>query len=429
MNAEYTQRDLEEGLIGATFSNWDAACEYRGRLPATDFTERACADSWAAFVRAENIEQYLTALSEKKLAAFVTGCSDTLLGSAASMLPWIVDNIRRGSMKRRMRQGLRNIFERDGDLLTEVSKLVERERNQQTGRNEDDLPLRLLQAAMEDVTDNDLDRRIYTGIPAIDSILGGLRPGNVSVLGAEPSTGKTTLALNIAMHALRRGKKVLFFSLEMSDVQLLGRMVASTGKIDYSTIANKQLSADGLRLAAETASALLRNDRFYIYDTVYYVEQMAERIISLKPDLVLVDFLQFCRTGWQANNTADRLEYIVSEFKRVAKLPYCQCHIMLLSQPSRQSGQDKQSMFTLKGSSAIEQGGDVVMLLDRPGVRDADQPQELASIRISKNKFGRTGLVQLYFDGEHQRFRNQRPDDVFTRVPMAEETNDRKRSA
>lgn len=425
MREDYSQRDFEEGLIGATFSNWNEAREYRFRLSVPDFTEKSCADSWAAFVRAESIEQYLTALSDKKLAAFVTNCGDTLLGSAASMLPWIVDNIKRGGMKRRMRQGLRDIFERDGDLLTEVSGLVERERNQQTGANEDDLPLRLLQAAMEDVTDNDLARRVYTGITAIDSILGGLRLGNVSILGAEPSTGKTTLALNIAMHALRRGKKVLFFSLEMSDVQLLQRMIAATGKIDYSTITNKQLSADGQSMFAAIANDLLKDDRLYIYDTLYYVEQMTERIINYKPDLVLVDFLQFCRTGWRTDSTADRIEYIVSEFKRVAKLPYCQCHIMLLSQPSRQSGQDKQSMFTLKGSSAIEQGGDVVMLLDRPGVRDMGQPQEKASIKISKNKFGRTGLVDLYFDGEHQRFRELRANDRFTRVPTAEETNDR----
>ena len=82
-------------------------------------------------------------------------------------------------------------------------------------------------------------------------------------------------------------------------------------------------------------------------------------------------------------------------------------------------------MFALKGSSAIEQGGDVIMLLDRPAVRDMQQPPERASVKVAKNKFGRTGLVDLYFDGEHQRFRDPRGGDIYTRPATAEEVADR----
>lgn len=425
MHEEYSQIDYEEGAVGATFNNWDEAKQYQARLRPEDFTDQDCSTCWTLFAKAGTPDEYLAQLSERKLVARVVGCSDSFIAKVPSMLPWVVDKLRHNGMKRRMQSGLRNIFQQDGDLLTEIDSLVERERSQAGPMKDEELPSRLYQAVMKDVEDNDLSRRLYTGINSVDTILGGLRLGNVSILGAEPSTGKTSLALNIAMNALQRKRKVLFFSLEMSDIQLVERMVASTGKLDYDSIANKRLSREAQFRFAEIARDLLAGGMLYIFDTVYYIEQMTERIIAMKPDLVLVDFLQFCRTGWQANNTADRLEYMVSEFKRIAKLPYCQCHIMLLSQPSRQAGQEKQSMFTLKGSSAIEQGGDVIMLLDRPAVRDIEQPPEKATVKVSKNKFGRTGLVNLYFDGEHQRFRDPRGGDVYTRPSTAEEVADR----
>lgn len=72
-------------------------------------------------------------------------------------------------------------------------------------------------------------------------------------------------------------------------------------------------------------------------------------------------------------------------------------------------------MFALKGSSAIEQGGDVIMLLDRPAVRDANFPNEQASLQVAKNKFGKVGETELFFEGGFQRFREKKLTDIFTR--------------
>ena len=268
---------------------------------------------------------------------------------------------------------------------------------------------------------NDLSQRLSVGIASIDRIVQGLRKGNVSVLGAEPSTGKTAFALNVAVAALRREKRVLIFSLEMSAVQMMDRMISSIASISYSDINNKRLSEDDIKIFETTSYALTDGSRLFIYDTVYSVEQMGAIIAKIKPDLVVVDFLQFCRTEEKVQNTADKLEYIVSAFKRLAKVSYHSCHIMLLSQPSRQAGKDGQSMFSLKGSSGIEQGGDVILLLDRPNVRDMRYPPEQAQIKIAKNKFGCTGKVDLWFEGEYQRFRDLLPGERFERQDPQEE--------
>ncbi|MCL2699616.1 MAG: DnaB helicase C-terminal domain-containing protein, partial [Defluviitaleaceae bacterium] len=135
------------------------------------------------------------------------------------------------------------------------------------------------------------------------------------------------------------------------------------------------------------------------------VEQQADKIIRLKPDLVIVDFLQYVRTAQKFSNGADRLEYIVSEYKRIARLPYCTCHIMVLSQYSRSEKGEGGSMFYLKGSSGIEQGGDYIFLLDRPHIKDDKEPPEKAIVKVAKNKFGKVGSAELYFEGSHQRFR------------------------
>lgn len=285
---------------------------------------------------------------------------------------------------------------------------------------EEKQPEKVARAAISNMLDDDRDRRIYTGITPIDCIVQGLRKGNVSVLGAEPSTGKTALALNIAYHAIKNKKKVVYFSLEMSSTQLLDRIIANDVDISYESISGKSLNKQEKDWYQRTALAIAKDKLLYLYDTCYLIEDMLGLILKIKPDLVIVDFLQFCRTASKTSNTADRLEYIVSEFKRIAKLPYCSCHIMLLSQPSRGSGLEKQSMFTLKGSSAIEQGGDVILLLDRPAVRDPKYPNEQANVRIAKNKFGPTGSVDLYFDGQRQRFREMKPGDMFTRNDVDE---------
>ena len=143
---------------------------------------------------------------------------------------------------------------------------------------------------------------------------------------------------------------------------------------------------------------------------------MADKINRLKPYLVIVDFLQYVQVHSQRfSNNADKLEYIISEFKRVAKLPYCPCHIMILSQHNREKDGKSvaPSMFSLKGSSGIEQGGDYIMILDRPHVQNNHEPPEKAILTIAKNKFGRLGTVNLYFEGDHQRFRDLKEGESY----------------
>lgn len=404
-------KTYEQGVIGATLLRWQEMKTIG--LSKRDFSDPNCEESWEAFVKAEGKEDYYALLAAAKQTVFVSSCMDNPVAASPGLLEFAVGYIKKAAEKRRLWKGVCEIWQGDGDVLSEVSALVEQETQNRQRKDLDNIPLRLYESVITEVTKDDTADRIYTGIKPLDVITGGLRRGNVSILGAEPSTGKTAFALNIVTNAIKSKKKVLFFSLEMSSEQLMERLISAAATIDYTHIGNRDLDIGELSRFKEVAKRLTGGGLLYIIDTTYSVEQMAECVMELKPDLVVVDFLQFCRTREQKNNTADKIEYIVSEFKRLAKLPYCSCHIMLLSQPSRSALTEKQSMFAMKGSSAIEQGGDVIFLLDRPAVRDSTFAQEQANVKVGKNKFGRTGNVDLYFEGRFQRFRERRKTETF----------------
>lgn len=409
---------LEQSIIGLFLAAWEQAQPLRAILCSDDFTAGDAKRAYGLISRAGNAGEYLDLLVANDLGWYAsTSLDDNWLLSAPAMWEHEARKMAANTRGKKLAIRVSELLALPDKtvLLEELTQLVT-EAQEREGRSElKALPQKLLEQALANINDDDRDKRLYSGIKPIDDIIGGWRKGNVSILGAQPSSGKTALALNIVRKNILAGKKAVFFSLEMAGTQLLDRLVADVADISYSDINGKYLPQHQKGWYKRTAEDLLGKDRLYIFDNCYLVEDMAGYIMALKPDLVVVDFLQFCRTTVRHENSANRLEYIMSEFKRIAKLPYCACHIMLLSQPSRRATQEIGSMFALKGSSAIEQGGDVIMMLDRPAVRDNKRLFEEAFLDITKNKFGRLGKVDLYFDGDKQRFREIGKNERWTR--------------
>lgn len=406
MSDSWTLEDYQRGVIGATLLYFDQAALFRGRLGLDDFPDTHCRAAFSLFLRSPGFDDYLAALNAERLSVFVCGCMETSVAHMQALWENAILRLRDAAERRRIRQCLSELYQDgQGDLLARLADFVAAEQARRTQADENETPQRLAEQAIAALREDDRAGRLYTGISCVDAIVRGFRRGNLSILGAEPSCGKTALALNIAAQAVRNKRRVVVFSLEMAALQLMDRLLSAQGDIPYAEIDDRNLSAEQLARCETVALALTRDGLLYIYDDCFTVEQQAERMMALKPDLVIVDFLQFVRTMERRENTAERLEYIVAEYKRLAKLPYCPCHIMALSQPSRQATREGASMFALKGSSGIEQGGDVILLLDRPAVRDNAYPQEQAQLRVAKNKFGPVGVCDLYFDGAYQRFR------------------------
>lgn len=245
---------------------------------------------------------------------------------------------------------------------------------------------------------------ISTGFGMMDKMLGGIRNGTVFIVGARPSTGKTSFALNIAANQLKdETKKVMFFSLEMSAEMIYERVVASKGSIEYEKFSRNTLSANDLNKTAEIALGIRDSKRFLVIDDVYNIEQICNLISENRPSLAVIDFMQIITAMGRFENIRSRIDYVSALLKRTAKTTGCA--ILVLSQLSR-AGKEAPTMSDLKESGGLEQDGDYIALLHRPFVQNksGEFEPEHTVLMLDKNKFGRTGKIDLYFDLKYQRF-------------------------
>jgi len=253
-----------------------------------------------------------------------------------------------------------------------------------------------------------------TGFVDLDKILAGLQPSNLVVIGARPAMGKTSFALNMAAHAASEARRpVLFFSLEMSHLELSQRLLCSDARVNATNVRNGRLQESDWKKIGD-AVGRLGTAPIWIDDnpniTVMEIRAKARRLKSREGDLgmVVVDYLQLM-TG---RSSAENRQVEVSEISRGLKIlaRELECPVIALSQLSRglELRQDKRPMLAdLRESGAIEQDADVVMFLYRDEVYNTESPDiGTAEIILAKHRSGPTGTVRLAFLPHFTRFAN-----------------------
>lgn len=239
------------------------------------------------------------------------------------------------------------------------------------------------------------------GINRLDKFSGGLKRSTISTVGALPSTGKTDFGIQAMIDNCFKGKKTMFFTIEMSEEQFLDRVSAQITDVSYSNISKNEISEKELSKIS-IAMANFYNNKPLIFDDVNSVEAIAKIIYDNKPDFVCIDYLQIISTQKKLQSRNYEIEYIGNTLKGVAK--DCNAHIMLLSQLRRISS-NMPTMQDLRDSGSIEQQSDYIMLLHRPFVSDKEAaPAQETKLILDKNKYGQCGIIDLSFDGENQKF-------------------------
>ena len=255
---------------------------------------------------------------------------------------------------------------------------------------------------------------VPTGYADLDNLLLGLQPSTLVILGARPSVGKTSLALGIAAEAaVTASRPVLFFSLEMSHLELTQRLVCAEARVATQLVRSGQLTDDHWnRIGA--AMGRLGDAPMWIDDnpstSVLEIRAKARRKHAELGDLalVVVDYLQLMG----GRHSAESRQVEVSEISRSLKIlaRELHCPVLALSQLSRapEARTDKRPMLAdLRESGAIEQDADVVMFLYRDEVYDADSPDRgIAEVHVAKHRTGPTGTVKLAFLPQYTRFEN-----------------------
>jgi replicative DNA helicase len=256
---------------------------------------------------------------------------------------------------------------------------------------------------------------IRTGFADLDAMTTGLQRSDLVILAARPSIGKTSLALNFAEHAaVREGRSVGIFSLEMSKEQLVLRLLSSVANIDSQRLRTGFLEEmDFTRLAP--AMNALAEAPVYIDDTpnisTMELRTKARRLQAESGlDLVIVDYLQLMQSTVQSRD-ANRVQE-VSEISRGLKAlaRELQVPVVALSQLSRQAElreSREPRLSDLRESGSIEQDADLVLFLWRDkerGSDDGDQEGEVVNLRLAKHRNGPTGETKLWFRKRQTRF-------------------------
>ena len=348
------------------------------------------------------------------------------LNSLAQYVP-SASNIRRYGEIVRERAILRKLVSVSDDIATQafntqgrqVSQILDDAEQKIFSIGEEGSRMRQGFHSMEDLVVELLDRveemaknpNDITGVPTgfydFDRMTSGLQPGDLIVLAARPSMGKTALAINIAEHvALQEGLPVAVFSMEMGASQLAIRMVGSIGRIDQSRLRTGKLNEDEWPRLSE-AIEKLRSVSLFIDETAGLttseLRANARRLSRRcgKLGLIVVDYLQLMTgsSGSDGENRATELGEISRGLKMLAK--ELQCPVIALSQLNRGVEQrtDKRPMMSdLRESGAIEQDADVIMFIYRDDYYNKDSKEPgVAEVIIGKQRNGPTGTVKLTF--------------------------------
>lgn len=258
---------------------------------------------------------------------------------------------------------------------------------------------------------------LSTGFNDLDGKTSGMQKGDLIIVAARPSMGKTTFAMNLVENAmLSSGKPVLVFSMEMPAEQLVMRMISSLGRINQERVrTGKLLEEDWPRVGA--TMQMLNEQQMLIDDSPSLspndVRTRARRVVREHGQLglIMVDYLQLMRVPG-VENRVNEISEISRSLKALAK--EMGCPVIALSQLNRsleQRPNKRPVMSDLRESGAIEQDADVIMFIYRDEVYNPETTEKgVAEIIIGKQRNGPIGAIRLAFLGQYTRFEDLAPE-------------------
>jgi replicative DNA helicase len=262
------------------------------------------------------------------------------------------------------------------------------------------------------------DKEMITGVPTgftdLDRMTSGFQPGDLVILAARPSMGKTALALNVAEHvALKRSLPVGIFSLEMSKQQLLMRFLCAESLVDAHKVRTGYIGKDDFRQLIDALGSVTRAPLFMDDSSSLTIMEMRAKSRRLKAEhglsLLIVDYLQLMSGYGRFENRVQEISGISRGLKALAK--ELEVPIIALSQlsraPEQRQGDHRPQLSDLRESGSIEQDADVVLFIYREEVYRKDEETEgKADLIISKQRNGPIGTVKLAFLKQYTKFEN-----------------------
>lgn len=435
----------EQSLLGALMQEPEKLVEVKAAVDVEDFYDEKNKDIYNAILRldeAEIIPDTTTIFEEiNNSGAFKSMDASLYIVELYDITPstrnimHYANLVKRYSIYREIRSALLSSIEEmnqgnaDIDSLTatlfdQVERAMERAKTSQF-KNMKDVTNEVFQEIVARMSGEGQNIAIPTGFSTLDQLV-GLGKGDLVILAARPSMGKTAFALNIALNVAGKNhrdesekKTVALFSLEMGADQLVSRMICSEGMLDSEKIKKGTLDNDDM-MKLETAVHFLNQKNIFIEDSAFIkVNEVKAKCKLLKNehglDLIVIDYLQLLQGSKRTDNRQQEVSEISRSLKQMAR--ELECPVIALSQLSRsvESRHDKRPMMSdLRESGSIEQDADIVSFLYRSDYyrsenadeNEVQEPSDVSTVEVivAKNRNGQTGTAELAFMKRYNRF-------------------------
>ena len=255
---------------------------------------------------------------------------------------------------------------------------------------------------------------IPMGFSKIDEITSGLNRSDLILIGARPAMGKTSFALNIASNVSMTGKKVIFFSLEMSNEQLAARVLSTEARVESNKLRSGDISSEEWVRLAEATDRLTRCNLYFDDTASITVPEIKSKIKRAKDvDCIIIDYLGLMESAKKKENRVQEVTEITRSLKMLAKdlkIPVVVCAQLSRGPEKNGKSSNRPMLSDLRDSGSIEQDADIVMMLYREGyyknsAQNADEiDMTQADVDIAKNRHGATERVKLHWDAQYTLF-------------------------
>lgn len=426
-------REAEEAVIGSVLINPEAYYDVADFLNSGDFYIHRHGWIWDAFTRlyerrvpidfltvSEELEQQgqlAEVGGQVYLTALINNVPTSLHAEAYGRI------VEETSIRRRMLTAANDIaklaYKEDvsvESVMDEAEKSIFGVSEQRTTR--DLQPIRQVLGNYFERIDqlSNRDDEIYgvpTGFTDLDRLLGGLQPSDLLIIAGRPGSGKTAFMLTAAKNAALTYKKhVAIFSLEMSNEQLVQRIISQETGIDSQRLRVGKLKEDEWPLFTHAIEVL--GDTVIFLDDTPALTPMQLRTkcrrlhMEFKLDLILVDYLQLMTSGSRSENRVQEVSFISRNMKVLAReLNVPVLAAAQLSRAIEQRADKEPQLSDLRESGSLEQDADIVMFIHRPELYEKETIQKnLAQIKVAKHRNGPTGMIELVFIGNIAKFEN-----------------------
>ena len=388
---------------------------YECELIDADFTTRLNKKIFKAIQNLKQAKEEITMLTvknkltdEKNILSYLATLSENIYSTTAeSVYKKLIELTKKRQMQKLLNESATKIKDAENididieKVIKELNKIEDREVKEESLKEQIIDTLDMIEKNMK----NKNDYSLYTGMLDLDQLTCGLHNEELTIIGARPGMGKTTFALQIADYIAKKKIPVMFISLEMSEEQIITKLIAKETRINSTKMRLGTLT-DQEAVKVYEAGAELEEKSLYITSNLRTIQQIEVEARKLKNKknigLIIIDYIQLIKSSQKFNLR----EQEVADITRTLKLLTLELKIPIigLCQLNRNATRQEPMLSDLRESGAIEQDADNVIFIYQEEETDAAAP--VVTIKLAKQRAGTTGKVNMVFRKVYSEFVN-----------------------